>query len=221
MSDVITVWVIEDNDRLRNTLKRCLSRFDDLACSGTFSNCEVALDALDGEPAPQVLLIDIGLPGMSGIDGIREFKARIPDIEPLVLTVNDSHAKVFDAIQAGASGYLLKSSSMEEIVDGCRKVAAGGASLHENIARMMLNTFRKTGATRVPADEKKSTDHNLTQRELDILQLLAKAYSVKMIADELDISENTVRFHSKNLYKKLHAQSQMSAITEARKRGIL
>lgn len=220
MNKITNVWIIEDNDRLRNTLNRCINRFDDLHCSGTFSNCESALDTLSQEPAPQVLLIDIGLPGMNGIEGIRAFKERAPEIEPIVITVNDAREKVFAAIQAGASGYLLKSASMEEIVDGCRKVAGGGASLDENIARMMLNAFRKSGAAKGPTKAQEA-DHNLTERELDVLQLLADAYSVKLIADQLEISENTVRFHTKNLYRKLHTQSQMGAITEARKRGII
>lgn len=220
MSNITTVWIIEDNDRLRNTLQRCINRFDDLSCTGAFSNCESALDTLKQDAAPMVLLIDLGLPGISGIEGIREFKKHCPDIEPLVLTVNNTREKIFEAIRAGASGYLLKSASMDEIVDGCRKVASGAASLDENIARMMLNTFRKTGAHKPPANPQ-NAEHNLTQRELDILQLLAEALSVKLIAAELDISENTVRFHTKNLYKKLHAQSQTSAISEARRRGII
>ena len=211
-----TVWIIEDNERLLNTLERCIDRAQDLQCTGAFLNCESALATLDSKPAPQILLTDIGLPGMSGIEGLREFKKRVPEIEPLILTVNDDSEKVFAAIQAGASGYLLKSASMDEIIDGCRKVAEGAASLNENIARMMLNAFRKHGVSRP-----QKTDHGLTERELEILQLLADAYSVKLIAKELDISENTVRFHTKNLYKKLHAQSQTSAISEARRRGII
>ena len=220
MKDTTTVWVIEDNERLRGYLKKYINQTKDLKCTGAFSNCESALAVLDSDPAPQILLIDLGLPGMSGIEGIRVFKERAPEIEPLVLTVNDTREKVFEAIQAGASGYMLKSASMDEIVEGCRKVAGGGASLDENIARMMLNAFRKTGAIK-PAKKEEEADHNLTDRELEILQLLADGYYVKEIVDMLDISTNTVKFHCKNLYAKLHAQSQRNAISEARRRGIL
>ena len=215
-----TVWIIEDNERLLSTLERCINQAQDLQCTGAFTNCESALENLKKEPAPQILLTDIGLPGMSGIEGLQEFKKRVPEIEPLVLTVSDDAEKVFSAIQAGASGYLLKSASMDEIIDGCRKVAEGAASLNENIARMMLNAFRKNSSAKT-LKKPNSAEHDLTEREFDILKLLADAYSVKMIADELNISDNTVRFHTKNLYKKLHAQSQMAAISEARKRGII
>ena len=220
MNDITTVWIIEDNDRLREYLHKYINQTQDLQCTGAFAACEPALETLFPQTAPEILLIDLGLPGMSGIEGIHVFKERIPTVEPLVLTVNDTREKVFEAIQAGASGYLLKSASMDEIVEGCRKVAGGGASLDENIAKMMLNAFRKSGATK-PAKKKEETDHNLTERELEILQLLADGYYMKEIEDKLEISMNTVKFHCKNLYKKLHAQSQRSAISEARRRGIL
>ena len=137
-----------------------------------------------------------------------------------MLTIDDSREKVFDAIQAGASGYLLKTADADDILDGCRKIAAGAASLDENIARMMLNVFRKTGAAKPPANKEK-VEHNLTDRELEILQMLADGYFVKEIVDQLGISSRTVNFHCTNLYKKLHASSQRSAIHEARRRGIL
>lgn len=220
MKKTTTIWIIEDNTRLRNYLGKYINMSGDLSCTGTFPNCETALGALGSEPAPDILLIDLGLPGMSGIEGIRKFKERIPDIEPLVLTVDDSREKVFEAIQAGASGYLLKTADVEDIIDGCRKVAEGGASLDENVARMMLNTFRKNGAANL-AKKKESTEHDLTERELEILQLLAEGYYVKQIEDQLGISARTVKFHCNNLYKKLHAHSQRSAVFEARRRGIL
>lgn len=220
MNDATTLWIIEDDDDMLSYLKKYLNRYQDLCCTGSYSNCEAALAALDQKETPQVLLIDLGLPGMSGIEGIREFKKRVPDIEPLVFTVDDSREKVFEAIQAGASGYLLKTASVEEIADGCRKVAGGAASLDEHIARMMLNAFRKNGTDK-PLKKKQQTEHNLTPRELEILKLLAEGYYIKEIVDQLGIRQVTVAFHCTNLYKKLHAQSQRSAIHEARKRGIL
>lgn len=215
-----TVWIIEDNTRLRNYLCKYINLSADLSCAGTFPNCETALGALNSQSAPKILLIDLGLPGMSGIEGIRKFKDRIPHIEPLVLTVDDSRDKVFQAIQAGASGYLLKTDDVENIIDGCRKVARGGASLDGNIARMMLNSLRKD-PTRKRVGKQKNVTHNLTEREMQILQLLAEGYAVKQIEDQLGISNRTVKFHCSNLYKKLHAHSQRSAIAEAQRRGIL
>ena len=220
MLNATTVWIIEDNTRLRNYLGKYINMSKDLSCTGTYPNCETALGALNTEPAPRILLIDLGLPGMSGIEGIRRFKERAPEIEPLVLTVDDSREKVFQAIQAGASGYLLKTDDVEDIIDGCRRVAQGEASLDGNIARMMLNSLRKDHADK-PATKDETAEHNLTERELEILQLLAEGYYVKQIEDQLGISARTVKFHCNNLYKKLHAHSQRSAIAEAQRRGIL
>ena len=215
-----TIWIIEDNTRLRNYLSKYINLSDDLRCTGAFPNCETALGALTGEPAPNILLIDLGLPGMSGIDGIRKFKEQVPAIEPLVLTVDDSRDKVFQAIQAGASGYLLKTDDVEDIIAGCRKVAQGEASLDGNIARMMLNSLRTEPGGKSDK-KKKNTEHNLTERELQILQLLAEGYAVKQIEDQLGISSRTVKFHCGNMYKKLHANSQRTALAEAHRRGIL
>lgn len=212
--DAITrIWIIEDNARLRRYLVKYLSEPDDLQCTGDFSNCEDALAALDSGPPPQVILVDLGLPGMSGSRGIIEFKRRHPEIEALVLTVSNERDKVFEAIAAGASGYLLKNASISEIEDACRKLARGESSLDGTIARMMLGTFQKTKSKKVA--------HGLTDRELAILQHLAAGLYGKEIAHTLGISQATVNFHCSNLYKKLHVQSQRSAILEAKKRGIL
>lgn len=219
MDETATLWIIEDNDYLRDSLKKCFDAFEDLRCTGTFSNCEAALAALDRTEAPKILLIDIGLPGMNGIEGIQTFKKRIPEIEPLVLTVSDDSDKVFEAIQAGASGYLLKTASLAEIVDGCRKVAAGGASLNEDIARMVLNSMRNNGVIKKP--KTKQAEDSLTDRELEILQLLAEGHPAKRIGEMLGITLNTVRYHNKKIYKRLHAQSQTKALYEARKRGLI
>lgn len=220
MTDEITIWIIEDNEHVLGYLNKYINQSTELLCTNTFTNCEAALAALDHEPAPHILLIDLGLPGMNGIEGIREFKKRVPDIEPLVFTIDDSRDKVFEAIQAGASGYLLKTAEVDEIVDACKKIARGEASLDGNIAKMMLNAFRKSGASKQP--KKKTADnHNLTERELEILQLLADGYYIKEIVDKLGISRSTVSFHCNNLYKKLHASSQRTALAEAHKRGIL
>lgn len=214
LSDEITsIWIVEDNARLRRYLVKFLNEPSDLRCLGDFSNCEEALGALEGSPAPQVLLIDLGLPGMGGLAGISEFKKRQPEIEVLVLTVSNEREKVFEAIKAGASGYLLKNASISEIENACRKLARGESTLDGSITRMMLGTFQKNNPERV--------EHNLTARELEVLQLLSEGLFGKEIAQELGISQATVNFHCGNLYKKLNVQSQRSAIHEAKQRGIL
>jgi DNA-binding NarL/FixJ family response regulator len=213
VNTVTRIWIIEDNSRLRRYLVKYLSEPDDLKCTGDFSNCEDALEALGSSHPPQVLLIDLGLPGMSGSSGIREFKRLHPEIEALVLTVSNERDKVFEAITAGASGYLLKNASISEIEGACRKLALGESSLDGAIARMMLSTFQKT--------KLKKVEHGLTDREFQILEQLADGFYNKEIAHTLGISQATVNFHCGNLYKKLHVQSQRSAIFEAKKRGIL
>jgi DNA-binding NarL/FixJ family response regulator len=213
-SDSVTrIWIIEDNTRLRRYLVKYLSEPDDIQCTGNFSNCEEALEALDSSPAPHVLLIDLGLPGMSGSSGITEFKLRCPEIEALVLTVSNERDKVFEAIAAGASGYLLKNASIAEIEEACRKLARGESSLDGAIARMMLGAFQ--------AARPKNVEHGLTEREFRILQHLADGLYGKEIAHTLGISKATVDFHCGNLYKKLHVQSQRGAILEAKRRRIL
>jgi DNA-binding NarL/FixJ family response regulator len=209
----ISLWVIEDNARLRHYLAKYLNEFKDLQCTGIFSNCEDALAEMENRQPPRILLIDLDLPGMNGISGISEFKQRCPGIEALVLTVSQDRENVFEAITAGASGYLLKNASIETIAEGCRKLAKGETSLDGTIARMMLGFFQKAKPT--PAE------HNLTSRELEILQLLAAGLFCKEIADKLNVSSSTVNFHCSNLFKKLHVQSQRSAIHEAKRRGIL
>lgn len=211
--DVKTIWVIEDNERLRRYLVKYLNEPEDLNCAGSFSNCEEALQALSKQTAPDVILIDLGLPGMAGSEGIKEFRRRCPQAEPVVLTVASEREKVFEAISAGASGYLLKTASFQDIADACRNVAKGESSLDGAIARMMLNSFQSNVA--------KKADHNLTNREVEILELLADGLYCKEIAEQLEISQSTVNFHCGNLYKKLHVQSQRSAVNEAKKRGIL
>ena len=211
--DIAKIWIVEDNARLRTYLVKYLSTPDDLECTGNFSNCEDAFEALESSDAPDVLLIDLGLPGMNGSEGITKFKQLHPEIEALVLTVSNEPDKVFEAIKAGASGYLLKNASIDEIEEACRKVARGESSLDGAIARMMLGTFQKS--------KTKTAEHNLTKRELEILHLLVEGLYGKEIADKLGISLPTVNFHCGNLYKKLHVQSQRSAIIEATKRGIL
>lgn len=214
VSDAITrIWIVEDNARLRRYLVKYLSEPDNLQCTANYSNCEDALEALETSEPPHILLIDLGLPGMSGSAGIKEFKRRHPEIEALVLTVSNERDKVFEAIAAGASGYLLKNASIGEIEDACRKLARGESSLDGAIARMMLGAFQKIKPVK--------QEHNLTEREFEILQQLANGLYCKEIAQALSISQATVNFHCGNLYKKLHVQSQRSAVHEAKKRGIL
>ncbi|MBF0197313.1 MAG: response regulator transcription factor [Planctomycetes bacterium] len=209
----VEIWLVEDNELLRQHLHTNMESDERVRKVLSFPCMEHALKALEKEDPPQVLLSDLGLPGMDGAEGIKLFKEKCPDLEALVLTVYDDREKVFEAIQAGASGYLLKDSTLEDIVEGCIKVARGESILDGMIARMMLNTFQKK--KNVPSDLR------LTPREMDILNGLAKGQYMKEIAYELGIKFTTVNFHCDNLYKKLHVSSQREAITKAKRMGIL
>jgi DNA-binding NarL/FixJ family response regulator len=198
---------------LRRYLVKYLNEPDDLQVTGDFSNYEDAFGMLEHSPPPQVLLIDLGLPGMSGSKGITEIKRLHPEIEVLVLTVSNERDKIFEAITAGASGYLLKNASIDEIEEACRKLARGESSLDGAIARMMLGTFQE--------ENPKNVEHDLTERELEILQQLGVGLYVKEIAHKFGISAATVNFHCSNLHKKLDVQSQRNAVLEAKKRGII
>ncbi|MBF0196494.1 MAG: response regulator transcription factor [Planctomycetes bacterium] len=210
----VNLWIVEDNSHLRTYLHKYLNEQDNLVCSMHFSNMEALLDALNEHSHPHLILTDLGLPGMSGSDGIRRIKEMAPKIEILVLTVHEDREKVFDAINAGASGYLLKNTSIHEIAEGCLKVSRGEASLDGLIARMMLNSFQDNSKTQ-------ESEIKLTKRELEILNLLAEGFMAKEIAQKLYVSMSTVSFHSSNIYKKLHVSNQRGAIHEARKHGLL
>src|SRR5215212_5460274 len=142
VSEKIAVWLIEDHDDFRNTVARLIDRIKDTHCPRNFSSCEEALDALkQDERGPEIILSDIGLPGMNGIEGIRRIKALSPATHIIMLTVHDDHDKIFQAICAGASGYLLKTSSRQTITTAIQDVLNGGAPMHPRVAKLVLEMF--------------------------------------------------------------------------------
>lgn len=185
-----------------------------MTCPQSFSSCEGALAAIGREPAPDVILLDVGLPGMDGIEGIGELKKLSPATHAIILTVFDDQEKVFKAICAGASGYLLKTSPVEEITAGIRDVMKGGAPMNGRIAKMVLAMFSKIAPQ--PSD-----DYGLTEREHEILHLMVEGLIKKEIADRLDISFHTVDSHLRNIYTKLHVNSQTGAVAKALREGLV
>jgi len=153
--------------------------------------------------------MDIGLPGISGIEGIRRIKSAKPDIDILTVTVHDEDEKVFNALCAGATGYLTKNVSPERLIQAINEVRNGGAPMSTNIARMVISSFQI------------STQSPLTPRETEVLQLMTKGKSYTMIADELFINKETVRSHIKNIYQKLNVNSKSAAIEKATKERII
>jgi DNA-binding NarL/FixJ family response regulator len=205
----ITVWLVEDNHTFRNTIARVLNQVGDLECPQHFSNSEDALAALAEGVLPDVVLVDVELPGMDGIQAVQRMKAVSPSTRLIMLTVFDDHDKIFKAICAGASGYLLKTSPVEKIVESIRDVYAGGAPMTPRVARSVLEMF---GRLLVP-----HRDYGLTAREQKILELMTEGLIKKEIADQLSLSYHTVDTHLRNIYAKLHVNTRSGAVAKALK----
>lgn len=203
----IHVWVVEDNAFLRDTVAELLDRSPGMGCALAAGTCEEALDALRRGKVPQVVLMDLGLPGMTGIEGIGRIKAISPASAIVVLTVHEDDDRVFEAICAGASGYLLKPASAEEIVQAVATAVRGASPMNAFIARKVLTMFTRNARPRA--------DHGLTDREREILQLLIEERSQKQIAQALTLSPHTVDTHLRNIYAKLHVHSRSGAVAKA------
>jgi DNA-binding NarL/FixJ family response regulator len=212
---MITVMIVEDNDAIREGLKQLISGTEGYSCIGAYSESEKMLKEVEAL-TPDVLLMDLGLPGMGGIEGIKHAKSLLPDLTILVLTVYDENERIFDAICAGACGYLVKKTPPSKLLEAIKDAFEGGAPMSSNIARKVIDFFQ----LKKPISSEKST-YFLTPREKEILKGLVEGRSFKAIADSLFISIETVRFHFRNIYKKLHVHSQSEAVAKAIKEGII
>ncbi len=212
MQATITVVIVEDQARTREGLAAEISSEDDLRLLGAYGSMEEALPRIESVP-PDVLLTDLGLPGMSGIEGVRSYRARHGKALVLVLSVFGDDRHVFEAICAGASGYLLKDTQPERLRNAIRELVAGGAPMSPEIALRVVQTFRRFPQV--------SSEHELSPRELDVLRALVQGHSYKTAAAALDMSIDTVRFHIRNIYSKLHVHSKSEAVVEALKRGLM
>src|SRR5699024_2154641 len=202
--------IVEDNKKIRDLIQRYLDMQDELSCPVAVDSVEEMLEYLEEHAAPDVILMDIQLPGMSGIKGMGLIKEKYPDIEIIMLTVyHDSH-KIFKALRAGASGYLLKHMSLPEIKESILKLLEDGAPMSPQIARKVITHFREE-------NNKKKAKSDLTPREHDIVNGLVDGLSYKMIAGRYDISIDTVRAHIRNIYKKLHVNSKAEVIAKSLK----
>lgn len=205
---MIKVGIVEDNEKIRNLIQRYLDMQDDISCKAAMDSVEEMLDYLENHEHPDVMLMDIQLPGMSGIEGIGIIKKKYPDIEIIMLTIyHDSH-KIFDSLCAGASGYLLKHTSLPEIKNSIQNLVEGGAPMSPQIARKVIQHFNEP-------EPKNKPESNLTDREQDIVNGLVDGLSYKLIADRFDISIDTVRAHIRNIYKKLHVNSKAEVIAKS------
>lgn len=201
------VWLIEDNAAFRRAVTAALELTPEFTCSAAFRSLEDALSAIGRGPAPGLILLDIGLPGRSGLEGIPILRERLPATAIVILTVFEDEEKIVRAICAGASGYLLKSSSLEEITQSLRSVVAGGAAVTPRIARRVLDLFSKLSR---PAG-----DYGLTTREREILQLAVQGLTKKEIAARLDCSVHTADTHLRHIYEKLQVNTRSGAVAKA------
>lgn len=205
---MINVSIVEDDDEIRESLAILVNGTQGFSCIHTYRDCESAIKGIF-EDIPDVVLMDIGLPGMSGIEGVRKIKENLPDIDILMLTVHNDSKKVFEALCAGACGYLIKDTPPARLLEAISEIYSGGAPMSSQIARMVIDSF-------------KTTSHaDLTQRETEVLTQLCKGKSYKMIADTLFISEETVRRHIKNIYRKLEVCSKSEAVAKALKERLV
>ena len=205
--------IIEDQHEVREGLAILINGTPGFRCTGSFRTMEDALRMLSGQ-LPDVILTDIGLPGMSGTEGIRILKERFPDIPILALTVYDHEGEIFDALCAGANGYLLKNTPPARLLECLKEVLQGGAPMSPEVARRVIKLFREF---RPP----ERADHNLTQQETELLKLLIEGHNYKTAAAELSISINTVKFHLKNIYEKLQVHSKSEAVAKALRERII
>jgi DNA-binding NarL/FixJ family response regulator len=212
----IRVYLVEDQPKILKNQMKLLSGFEELEIVGSALSGEEALQGI-AESQPQVILLDLGLPQMNGIEVTKEIKRRNPKIEILIFTIFDEEDKVLSAIQAGASGYLLKGMEAEKIMEAIRDVHDGGSVIQPSLARRMLRHFMSQPAPSVP-DESQPT---LTAREMEILQIIAKGLSNAEAARVLKISRATIRTHLEHIYVKLSVSNRVEAVTEGIRKGLI
>ncbi|MEM6722420.1 MAG: response regulator transcription factor [Bacteroidota bacterium] len=198
----IHVAIVEDDSEIRNTLALIIDGTPGFHCQYQFNDCETAMAQIP-EIYVQVWLMDINLPGISGIEGVRRLKPNFPDLDFIMLTINQDDDSIFDALRAGASGYLLKDTPPTELLRSIREVVKGGAPMSASIAIRVVQSFRQF------------SESPLSDRETEILKLLCEGQNYRSIADLLFVSPHTIRTHIKNIYRKLHVNSRAEAVKKA------
>ncbi|MEK7781364.1 MAG: response regulator transcription factor [Verrucomicrobiota bacterium] len=206
MNKKITVSLVEDDQGTREKLQAVLSNTPGLRCLNIYASGEEAVQKLP-TAVPDVVLMDINLPGMSGIQCVGQLKAKLPKVQILMLTTYEDSKLIFDSLRAGASGYLLKNMPAAEVVQAVEQVSAGGSPMSMAIARKVVNHFQQIKQAPTELDL-------LSKREQEILALLAKGYLYKEIADQLGITPGTVRVHLHTVYEKLHVSSRTEAVVK-------
>jgi DNA-binding NarL/FixJ family response regulator len=209
----IRVTIVEDDEELREGLSWLIGSTQGFRCERTFGSVEAALEGIADAP-PDVMLLDIGLPGMSGTDGVVRFRALHPEMQILMLSVYAERERVFESICNGACGYLLKTTPPQRVLEAVREVVAGGSPMSPEIARQVVTLFQKTGTP-------SKSDERLTAQELRLVKLLADGHSYQAAAKQLAVSVNTVRNYIRSVYDKLHVHSKSEAVSKAIRSGLI
>ncbi|HQV01681.1 MAG: response regulator transcription factor [Bacteroidia bacterium] len=206
----IQVLIFDDHAEMRKMYALMLSTETDMICIGAYSNCMDAVKQVD-KHKPDVILMDIEMPGKSGIDAVKEIKTAYPDMKIIMQTIFSDDDKIFNSICNGASGYILKNSPLSDFTNAIRQVCNGGAPMSPGIALRVIERFRKE----VKPVNLPETQFNLTDKELEILNLLVSGLSYKLIADKINKSYHTVDSHIRKIYEKLHVRSATEAVRKA------
>jgi DNA-binding NarL/FixJ family response regulator len=209
----ISVAIIEDQTEMREGISLLINRTQSFECHHVYASMEAALAGIGINP-PRVVLVDIGLPGMSGIDGVRILRDRYPSIAPVILTVYKDDDRIFQAVCAGACGYLLKKTPPARLLEAVKEIAEGGAAMSPEVAIRVVELFRRT---QVP----KQVSARLSPQELRLLKLFTEGHQNKTAAAELGISTHTVSFHLRSIYNKLHVHSRSEAVARALREGLI
>jgi DNA-binding NarL/FixJ family response regulator len=203
---MIRIAIVEDNKILRQSLEQLFNKTGTFQCVCSLGNLQNVVSEFN-KTHPEIVLMDIGLPDISGIEGVRTIKSSFPDIQVLMFTVFEDEEKIFEAIRAGASGYLLKKTPSEDIVEAVKQLHEGGAPMSPSIARKVLGSFHGQAGNMMDP-------YNLTSREKDVLNSLSDGLSYKKIADKYFVSISTVRTHICSIYQKLHVHSRAQAVAK-------
>ncbi len=209
---MISVAIVEDNNTIREGLASLINATTEFKCIGSYNSCEdflIGINLFDVD----VVLMDIGLPGMNGIEGVKKSKQINPEINILMLTIYEESEMVYDALCAGACGYLVKKTPPSKLLEAIKDIYNGGSPMSSQIARLVINSFRN--------ERSFDSQYNLTNREKEVLGLLSDGNNYQEIGDQLFISVDTVRHHIRNIYKKLHVHSQSEAVAKAIRKKII
>ena len=204
----ISVYIVEDDPNLRETIRRFINLSPGFKCAGVFASGEELL-AAEVSSAPDVVLMDINLPGMSGIQCVSRLKQMLPEVQIMMLTVYENSDRIFEALAAGASGFLVKNTPPDKLLDAIRDLAAGGGPMSSHIARKVIQAFQ-------PSVKDAASMERLTVREQEVLELLSRGFAYKQIAAELNLGMGTIQTHISRIYKKLHVNSRTSAVMKYR-----